>query len=531
MRSAAILWVLGVSGCTAGGPPALESPIDQPGVKNVIVFIGDGMGPQQIGLLEVYANRAPGSVYDGPTTFQQIMDAGQLGLSRHGSADALVVDSACSASQLATGVPSLSEAISLDVNGQPVQTILEFARSQGLATGLVSDTRITHATPAAFAAHVPHRSQENEIAVQLLEAGPDVMLSGGLRYFIPQSVNDPESSTRPRLERLTGGMVEPLKSKRKDERNLLFEARDAGYSLAFDRETLAAAGDRVLGLFAYSGMQDGIDQHLAAGDQTEPTLAEMTDAAITRLSKDEDGFFLMVEAGQIDWAGHNNDAGQMLHEMIKMDEALEVALAFARDREDTLLLITADHETGGFGLSYSRAGVLAPRTIPGGAFEEQPYSPNFNFASPDVLDQLYAQKSSFHSLLLDFQGLPEAEQTAERLMVMFNAISAFPITLEQAGAVLASEPNNHRVHGHGTLDVEQFPRFEDFEAFYPFGEMSRVALFARQVASAQSVVWATGAHTHTPVLVVSHGPRHATEPFTGMMHHTDVGEELFNVLR
>ena len=105
MRSAAIVLVLGVSGCTAGGPPALESPIDQPGVKNVIVFIGDGMGPQQIGLLEVYANRAPGSVYDGPTTFQQIMDAGQLGLSRHGSADALVVDSACSASQLATVSP------------------------------------------------------------------------------------------------------------------------------------------------------------------------------------------------------------------------------------------------------------------------------------------------------------------------------------------------------------------------------------------------------------------------------------------
>ncbi|MFT4980110.1 MAG: alkaline phosphatase, partial [Myxococcota bacterium] len=456
MRSTVALLV-GLVSCTAGGNAPIEAAAEPAatGVKNIIFFIGDGMGPQQIGLLELYAHRAPGSIYAGqPTTLETIMDASVMGLSRHDPAEALVVDSACSASQLASGQPVLSEVISLDVHGQPVETVLERASKLGRATGLVSDTRITHATPAAFAAHVPHRDMENEIAVQLLETAPDVMLSGGIRYFLPQDVNDSESGAKPRMERLTQGAISPIKSKRKDDRNLLFEARDAGYDLAFSREMLDAAGDKVLGLFAYSGMLDGIAHHADDPARTEPSLAEMTTAAISRLSKDEDGFFLMVEGGQIDWAAHSNDAGTMLHEMVKFDEALAAAWEWAEGRDDTLIVITADHETGGFGLSYSRADVPVPRVIPGGAFEAAPYQPGFNFGAPAQLDGLYAQKQSFYALIAEFGGLPEGEQTAERLQSMFNAVSEFPITKAQAAAVMANEPNAYRVEGHGTLSVE-----------------------------------------------------------------------------
>ena len=155
-------------------------------VKNLILMIGDGMGPQQVGLLEQYAQSAPLSVYNekgNKTALSKFADAGQMGLSLtspYGSNGSLVVDSACSATQLATGVAAGSEMIGLDNQGNIVETILERAKAQGKATGLVSDTRITHATPAAFASHQPHRSFEAKIAEQLIESGSvDVMLSGG----------------------------------------------------------------------------------------------------------------------------------------------------------------------------------------------------------------------------------------------------------------------------------------------------------------------------------------------------------------
>lgn len=116
-----------------------------------------------------------------------------------------------------------------------------------------------------------------------------------------------------------------------------------------------AQGDKLLGLFANSGMYDGItySQTKNDPDRKEPTLKEMTDKALEILSKDKDGFFLMVEGGQIDWAGHSNDAGSMLHEMIKFDETVNAVYQWAKDRDDTLIIVTADHETGSFGFSYS----------------------------------------------------------------------------------------------------------------------------------------------------------------------------------
>ncbi len=144
-------------------------------VKNLIFVIGDGMGPQQIGLLYLYAHHPPKSIYKtrrGATTLEEIMNRGEIGISLVEPTDSLVVDSAASATQLASGKMSRPEMIGSTSSGDVAKTILEVAQERGLATGLITNTRMTHATPAAFAAHITHRSLENEIAVELLRGSP-----------------------------------------------------------------------------------------------------------------------------------------------------------------------------------------------------------------------------------------------------------------------------------------------------------------------------------------------------------------------
>ncbi|GAA3925320.1 alkaline phosphatase [Litoribacillus peritrichatus] len=491
-------------------------------VKNVIMMIGDGMGPQQVGLLQEYATNAPNSIYkDAPTGISKFMEAGVVGLSQHNPAYNIVVDSASSASQLATGVPSPSESVGLDAQGNPAETILELAQKSGKATGLVSDTRLTHATPASFAAHRAHRSLENRIAEDMLETKADVMLSGGLRHWIPKSAND-KGELYQQLTKRTDGTVK-IKSKRKDEKNLLTEAEQSGYQVALTRAELDSVKDgKLLGLFAYSGMADGI-QHTLNKDnpaRTQPTLKEMTEKALNILSQDPDGFFLMIEGGRIDWAGHDNDASTMLHEMLKFDETINYVYEWVKDRNDTLVVITADHETGGFGFSYTRANIPSPEALNGEGFKEQAYKPNFNFGSFDILDKMYAQKMSYPDM---FSAFSKTDKTAADLMKIVNENSAFDITLAQAEEILASEPNFYQVDDHKYLSAKSFPKVSDFKAFYVYGEEVRHDLLGRAVAEEQNVIWGTGTHTSTPVPVIAFGPESASKQFGKMIHHTDLG--------
>jgi len=522
--SGAVLATL-VTGCqTTDGQ--IEEPTK---VKNVIMLIGDGMGPQQVGLLQEYATNAPNSIYKGqPTGISKFMDAGVVGLSQHNPAYNIVVDSASSASQLATGVPSPSEALGLDAKGNPVETVLEQAKAQGKATGLISDTRMTHATPAAFAAHKPHRSLENSIAEEMLTNGVDVMLSGGLRHWIPKSTND-KGKLYNQLKERTGGNVK-IKSKRKDDKNLLTAAEKAGYTVALTRAEFEAANDdKLLGLFAYSGMADGI-QHTLNKDskaRTQPTLKEMTAKALDILSQDPDGFFLMIEGGRIDWAGHDNDVSTMLHEMLKFDETIDYVYEWVQERNDTLVIITADHETGGFGFSYTRANIPTPEALNGEGFADRAYKPNFNFGTFDILDKLYQQKMSYPDI---FSAFSKTDKTPADLMKIVNANSAFKITLEQAEQILESEPNFYKVDDHKYLSAARFPKVMDFKAFYVYGEEIRHDLLGRAVAEEQNVVWGTGTHTSTPVTVIAYGPESASKQFGKMVHHTDIGRMTKNVI-
>ncbi|MBI4356284.1 MAG: alkaline phosphatase [Gammaproteobacteria bacterium] len=514
----------------AGAPSADVSP----GVKNIILLIGDGMGPQQIGFLVQYAHNAPNSIYQGrQTSLEKMMREGRTILSLTHPAHALVVDSACSATQLATGVFSGSEMIGLDADGNPVETILERAEKLGKSTGLVSDTRITHATPAAFATHQAHRSSENEIAEELLRPDVDLMLSGGLRHWLAQSVNQKKEAYSQAVA-LTGGTIN-IYSKRKDEKNLLAVAKKQGYALVFNRGELKktpAETPKLLGLFSASQMPDGILHHQTELNpkRTVPTLQELVVKSLEILSQNEKGFFLMVEGGQIDWAAHNNDAGTLLHEMVKFDEAIKVVYEWAKGREDTLVILTADHETGGFGLSYSRKDTPKPTVLPGKAFASKLYKPEFNFGAFALLDKIYQQGKSFEALFSEFDGLPETAKNPMHLMHLVNENSMFKITGEEAARILTVEPNDYYQAEHAYLGIKEYPKINDFKEFYVYGNEARTALLARALAKDQNVVWATGTHTDTPVTVTFYGRASQSEALSGIVHHKDVGQYMRRLL-
>ncbi|QSX37827.1 alkaline phosphatase [Shewanella sedimentimangrovi] len=538
-----------ISGCNSDTKEVVKevevikevAPEEVTSVKNVILMIGDGMGPQQVGLLEDYARRAPQSTYNSKgnkTAISKLGDAGQVGLSLNapwGNEGSLVVDSACSATQLATGMASGSEMIGLDNQGNTVATILERAKAKGKATGLVSDTRLTHATPAAFAAHQPHRSYESAIAAEMIDASVvDVMLSGGAREFIPSDAASNET-VKTSLTAMGAPASIVKKSKRKDSRNLLAEAKDNhGYQLAFNREQLNAAdGERLLGLFANSGMMDAIAYDACAKTDscTEPSLREMTLKALDILSKDEDGFFLMVEGGQIDWAGHINDAGWMLHELLRFDEAVDAVYEWVKDRNDTLVIVTADHETGSFGMSYSRKDLPEAQSLPGDGMQGADYKPNFNFGTLDKLDRLYAQSGTFYNMM-DMVSADWAFDgtTGDDWAAAINHYSDFKVTAEQAAPVALREPNEYWVDGHSYLSATVFPKVNDFKEFYVYADEVHANLIGRALAADQNVVWGTGTHTAAPVPVFAFGPYGVTKQFSTLQHHVELGQKMAKAL-
>ncbi len=269
---------------------------DKPKIKNIIVMIGDGMGPQQIGLLDSYVRYSKNPQIK-QSAFQRLSDEGMIGISRTEPYEGLVVDSAASATQFASGEKAGSEMIGANYKGDATTTMLEIAQQKGKAVGLITDTRITHATPAAYAAHQKHRKYENEIAEDMLAHNVDVMLAGGIRHWIPKSANDKEGELHKQLSDMTQGNIR-IKSKRKDEKNLLEMAKKQGYDLSFDQKSLKASqSNKILGLYSYSAMLDGITYSQTKNDpnRIQPTLTEMTEKAISVLEKDKDGFFLMVE--------------------------------------------------------------------------------------------------------------------------------------------------------------------------------------------------------------------------------------------
>ncbi len=490
----------------------------KPTVKNVILLIGDGMGPQQYALAMSYARLAPDAQIR-KLNLEKLMSQGEVGLMMTHPKDALVVDSAASATQLATGHYAGSEMIGLDYSGNPQVTILELARDAGKSTGLVSDTRITHATPAAFAAHQPHRSMEDKIASDLINSHVDVMLSAGLQSFLPQRVKDKKSKVYANLRQQIPEHIK-LVSKRKDDRNLLTEAENKAYHLVFERESMLMApkNKKLLGLFDSAHMPDGLREFQTEQQKfrKHPTLREMTSKALDHLSQNEKGFFLMVEAGQIDWAAHSSDVSTMLHQMLQFDKTIGYTMEWVRKNGDTLLVLTADHETGSFGFSYSNFETPKARSLDGEAFAGIKYKPKYNFGTPKIIDMIYQQKKSYTEMVSEFDALPEEQQTAKNLMSIVNESSEFKISLPEAENILKPVDDGFYVND-----------FKDFYVSFRNHRQNRLGIILSRY---QNVVWGTGTHTATPVPVVAFGPEELTKQFNGIHHSTEVARMIQKAL-
>ncbi|TAM08052.1 MAG: alkaline phosphatase [Paraburkholderia sp.] len=323
--------------------------------KNVIFFLGDGMGPTVVTASRIYKVGESGQL-----TMDTLKHTARV---KTFSNDAQTTDSAPSMSAYMTGVKMNNEVLSMSPdtiavapgkdangnknavnncapdNGKPVETILELAKAQGKAIGAITTTELTHATPAATYSHICHRDAVYDIAAQatpggvgynkLLGDGVDVLMGGGRNHWTPS------------VEKDDGG--------RADGRNLLDEMEAKGYTVAATKDKLAQAGDgKLIGLFSKKGhLQYDMDRVAGKGEEgegrTQPSLAEMTSKAIDVLQKNPKGYFLMVEGGRIDHALHSTNAKRALDDTVAFDEAIRVALEKV-DLSNTLIVVTADHD-------------------------------------------------------------------------------------------------------------------------------------------------------------------------------------------
>ncbi len=333
---ALVLIALSIATCLMPLGAASESS-----AENVILMIGDGMGFPHITAARM--EKADNNLTEYADTALYMDGMEQAGYVTTFSANSFVTDSAPAATSIATGQKTNNGVIGQDAtatrgkDGKNLTTILEMAETANKSTGVVTTTRITHATPAGFYAHVDNRDNESEIADQLLESDVEVGLGGGLKFFVGKNETDP-----------LGG-----KSKRSDDRNLLIAFGNKSYAVVYNESALMAldanSTDKVLGLFNNDHMKYDLER-VGSG---EPSVANMTAKAIEILSKNENGFFLMVEGGRIDHASHARNLSNNNADTLAFDEAVKVALDFASENNDTLVIVTADHECGGFVLQPS----------------------------------------------------------------------------------------------------------------------------------------------------------------------------------
>lgn len=284
-------------------------------VRNVILFISDGLGISQLAATRIH--------YKGPDGRLHIERMPVTGLVTPHSIDDIIPDSGSTATAIATGVKTRNKMLSVDASGASRTTILEAARDAGFSTGIITSTEITDATPAAFASHVLHRYDDaSKIPMQFIEAKVNVLFGQGGTFY---------------------------PSKRGDELDPIAAAKNAGYQFVDTKKELAeASGDFVLGLFD-DIMQPELGREIETSTET-PSIAELTEKAIGLLSRNEKGFFLMVEEEATDSGSHVNREDYVVYYLKELDEAVKVAIEFALEDEHTLVLATADHETGGFNI-------------------------------------------------------------------------------------------------------------------------------------------------------------------------------------
>lgn len=425
--------------------------------KNVIFFISDGCGPASFTLARDFQKTVTGE----PNLFLDGLETGSVITF---SATSRVTDSAASATAYACAIKTYDGAIGVDVNRVAVETVLEAAEKAGYNTGLVSTARITHATPASFSSHVPSRSMEAEIASQQIGKGIELLMGGGSSFYLPKE---------------QGGA-------RTDGRDLFQEAQNAGYSIVRSKAELAKAEDLpLLALFTGSHMAYEIDRNTA----DEPSLQEMTEKALALLSNSDKPFFIMIEAGRIDHAGHANDVASHIHDVLAYDEAMKAAVAFAKADGKTLVMGTSDHEIGGLSLGKQWGKESSYRYNPANVAHVtssiEQFTRNLNAnktrSTADITDWVLAEtQSKFGFKSTDFQ-------TSVRKMMQYREVAGDSAAFTHLRIML-----------------------ED------------------STARAAKIGWASYNHSAIDVPLFAFGP--GSDLFQGKMDNTDVGKALFQVM-
>jgi alkaline phosphatase len=436
-----------------------QSAATVPTAKNIIMVVGDGMGPAYTSAYRYFK--------DDPSTIaieQTVFDRHLKGLSStHPAAvSGYVTDSAAGATALATGIKSFNGAIAVDVNKQPVETVLEWAKKQGKRTGVVVTSQINHATPAGYLAHNESRENYNAIADSYFDQRInghfkfDLALGGGWKYFI-----------------------------RKD-RNLVQQFQQAGFQYIdhYAQLTSLEPNKPTLGLFANKGLPWALDD-------TDPhRLRTMTQAATKQL-ENEQGFFMLIEASQIDWGGHSNDISAAMAEMDDLAKTLEYLESYLVNHPDTLVIITADHSTGGLTLAAN------------GVYQWQ----------PEILRNL---RQSIDSIA---KSLTSTEINVKTTQALFNT------ALTEQELTLLNEAKHDPKHLLAATDEQGNP-YQDKHA----NNMKKALYQAiKQIINDRTHTgWTSGGHTAIDVPVMAFGA--GSEAFCGLKDNTEIANTIFKLL-
>ncbi|WP_214000717.1 alkaline phosphatase [Arsukibacterium sp.] len=409
--------------------------------KNIIYMIGDGMGPSYVAAYRYY-QRDPAAAEVANTVYDELL-TGMA--STYPDDDTLVTDSAAGATALATGVKSFNGAIAVNQQHIPIGTMMQLAKRLGKANGIVASSQVNHATPASFLAHNKSRRNMNEIADMYLDYRidgkpvADLIIGGGTKYFVRQ------------------------------DRNLIDGFTELGYQYTDDYRQL----DSLTRLPAIALLTEDALPAVLNSDYGS-MLAPLTDKALQLLSEADKGFVLMVEGSQIDWCGHDNDIACAMAEMHDFAKAIEVAKAYVDANPDTLLIVTADHETGG--LSLGANGVYQWRT--------------------EVIKQVKATGREIAKQLRQLEN----QQDISRRYTELTGISLDKAQLQMLLTALADDDEK--------VGRNQILRF---------------------ISDASLTGWTSGGHTAADVPVMAYG-KHAGE-FNGFMDNTDIAKKLIQYIQ
>ncbi|WP_448555394.1 alkaline phosphatase [Thalassotalea montiporae] len=428
---------------------------------NIIMVIADGMGPAYTTGYRYY-NDDPNTKAVEPTIFDKYL----VGMASTYPAlvSGYVTDSAAGATALSAGIKTYNGAIGVDVNKQPVETVLERAKHYGMKTGAVVTSQVNHATPASYLAHNEYRRNYNEIADSYVDdriKGKikfDVLFGGGWQYFI------------------------------RDDRQLVEELTSQGVQYIDAYQQLSDLHNKqpALGLFADVGLPHALD------DTDRHRLSKMTKAATNLLANQDKGYFLLVEASQVDWAGHSNDISAAMAEMDDLAKTIEYLEGYVAKHPNTTVILTADHSTGGLTLAAH------------GEYKWQ----------PDVL------KKQLHSPAHIAKVLLEKSFTKQQADELFN----LALTQAEYDALVKS-----KVDAEQQLTAyEQLSKPEQGKARKPNTTRLVAKTIKKLLDTRSNTGWTSGGHTAIDVPVIALGKY--AEKFAGHQDNTQIAKKVFKLL-